>query len=225
LIGGIFIQISEIFFSLQGEGPASGKPSVFIRFSNCNLHCVGGDENAKNHKVNEWDVGDVSFRVKEHLARHGSNCRIVVTGGEPCLQLEDLTQLVDKLSGTPIDLETNGTISLPQDLSKAFSCIVVSPKKDYVTKDPKTRREFFGSWRILNNVYFKFVVGSASWMWSESEIKDLIKEFNLNLNNVWLMPGGIQQHELSITGPKTWKSAMRLNCNFSDRLHIRNLGK
>ena len=217
------MQISEIFFSIQGEGPGSGQPSVFIRLAKCNLCCANCD--TPQQKVNEWAIGNVSFRVKEHLARHASNCRIVVTGGEPLLQQDDLIQLVDKLPDVPIDLETNGTISIDQDFSKALTYIVVSPKKDYCTKTPQVRREFFGSWRMIGNVYFKFVMGNQAWMWSEREVQDLISEFKLDPGHVWLMPGGATIHELGISGSRTWKSALKLNCNFSDRLHIRNQGK
>ena len=35
------MQLSELFPSIQGEGPAMGRPAIFVRFSNCNLNCVG----------------------------------------------------------------------------------------------------------------------------------------------------------------------------------------
>jgi 7-carboxy-7-deazaguanine synthase len=216
------MQIQEIFFSLQGEGPATGQPAIFIRVASCNLRCANCDTPAQ--KVQNWAVGDVAFRTLEHLGRHPDNCRVVLTGGDPMLQAGDLMGLLDKLSDRKVDIETNGIIPMEPGMARMLKYIVVSPKKDSILK-PQTRREYFAQWRPYQNVSWKFVLGGMPWMWNEIEIKNLMQEFRLEPSSVWVMPGGAKFHDLTISGPNTWKAALRLGCNFSDRLHIRNLGK
>lgn len=216
------MQLYELFYSMQGEGPASGQPSVFVRLAGCNLHCERCD--TPRMKVQEVGIGNLAQHINEHLSRHSNNCRVVITGGEPLLQSDELTTLISKLNSDHIDLETNGTIKPDNNLISMFSYLVVSPKKDSI-RDPVSRRDFFNFWASYSNVYFKFVVGPQSWMYNESEIMEILKEFSINPGHCFVMPGGSTFHELTVTGPKTWKIAMRIGCNYSDRQHIRCGGK
>jgi organic radical activating enzyme len=175
-------------------------------------------------KTEEITTMDLLQRIREHLGRHTSNTQIIITGGEPLLQKEELGEVLNNLKDKKIDLETNGTIQLDSEYIKYFRFIMVSPKQDWF-KSLQQKRDFFNNWKAVDNCVFKFVIGTAPWMYSEATLKSLIKEFNLDVGKIFVMPGGATPHELSISGPNTWKTALRLNCNFSDRLHIRNLGK
>ena len=110
--------INEIFYSLQGEGYFTGTAAVFLRFSGCNLQCSFCDT---DHSASEQvALGALVERLTAFPARH-----LVITGGEPSLQVDDL--LIDVLheAGFYIQVETNGTNPLPAGVD----WITCSPKE------------------------------------------------------------------------------------------------
>lgn len=115
------MKVNEIFYSLQGEGRFVGSPAVFIRLSGCNLNCDFCD--TKHQQGVHMTEDDIVKRVCEYPAEH-----IVITGGEPVLQLT--TSLVRKLHkvGKFIQIETNGTRPLNDDLLTELDWITCSPK-------------------------------------------------------------------------------------------------
>ncbi len=134
-------KIKEIFYSIQGEGYHSGKPAIFIRFSGCNLW--SGLEKERNKAICKFCdtdfVGTNGINGGVYTAKELSdkvqsitkaNCKFVVmTGGEPLLQLDQ--ELINTLheKGYFLALETNGTI-------KALKQI------DWITVSPKTGAKF-----------------------------------------------------------------------------------
>ena len=115
------MKVNEIFYSLQGEGFYSGTPSVFVRFSGCNLRCPFCD--TQHESGTEMTEEAIVSEVCQYPARH-----VVVTGGEPALQLT--ASLVDKLHGAGkyVAVETNGTRPLPDNVD----WITLSPKHSFV---------------------------------------------------------------------------------------------
>ena len=111
------MKVNEIFYSLQGEGYHSGTPAVFVRFSGCNLQCPFCD--TQHSSGTEMTDDDIAAAVGGYPAR-----MVVVTGGEPALQLT--SSLVDKLHllGKYVAVETNGTRRLPENVD----WITLSPK-------------------------------------------------------------------------------------------------
>lgn len=109
--------VNEIFYSLQGEGFHTGTPAVFVRFSGCNLNCPFCDtDHAEGKEMSEGEI-------VEEVARHPASL-VVMTGGEPALQLtESLVDLLHWL-GKIVAVETNGTYTLPQNVD----WITLSPK-------------------------------------------------------------------------------------------------
>ena len=104
------LNISEIFFSIQGESTYAGLPSIFIRLAGCNLRCSWCDTEYAQ------ESGDgKEFTLDEIMSEIGRfPCRVVeVTGGEP-LHQEGTIKLLDRLvaSGYETLLETNGAIDL-----------------------------------------------------------------------------------------------------------------
>ncbi len=221
------MQLSELFPSIQGEGPAMGRPAIFVRFSNCNLNCVGCDTPIRN-KVEETDPKSVVSRIQNYLKVHPTS-RVVITGGEPLLQPHAITEILNGIPGIPVDLETNGTIQDQINLYSRFNIIVVSPKKN-IFQTIKESTKFVSTWNDISgagrrNVFFKFVVGNLPWAWSESEVRDVLRLTGTDTTRVWLMPAGENTSKLDVSARNCWKIALRLNCNYSDRLHIRCAGR
>jgi 7-carboxy-7-deazaguanine synthase len=132
--------VKEIFYTLQGEGANAGTPAVFCRFAGCNLWS-GREQDRESAVCKFCDTefvgtdgpGGGKHATADSLAdavlsawprEYAKQRFVVLTGGEPALQLD--TQLVDALHerGFRIAIETNGTIALP----KGIDWICVSPK-------------------------------------------------------------------------------------------------
>ena len=222
------MQLSELFYSLQGEGPAVGRPAIFVRFSSCNLNCVGCDSPIRN-KIEETEPISIINRIINYRKTY-PNARVVITGGEPFLQPAAINDILDGIqSQGPVDIETNGTIQDYPDIVSRLNIVVVCPKKN-IFKTAKESSEFLKSWAAISdngrrNVFFKFVVGNLPWAWSESEVRDVIRLSGVDPSRIWLMPAGENPTKLEISAKNCWKIAMRLGCNYSDRLHIRCGGK
>jgi 7-carboxy-7-deazaguanine synthase len=133
--------VKEIFLTLQGEGGQAGRPAVFCRFAGCNLWS-GREQDRASAVCNFCDTdfvgmdgpGGGRFATPDALAaaveaawQGGPSDRLVVlTGGEPLLQLD--APLIEALHrrGFSLALETNGTIAVPAGVD----WICVSPKAD-----------------------------------------------------------------------------------------------
>ena len=113
------MKVNEIFYSLQGEGHYTGTPAVFVRFAGCNLRCWFCDTDFE--KGVEMSEDEIVEAVLQYPTRY-----VVITGGEPTLQIT--ASLCDKLHahGLYLMMETNGTRPLPE------GCQV-----DWITCSPK----------------------------------------------------------------------------------------
>lgn len=114
------MKVNETFLSLQGEGYFTGTAAFFLRLSGCNLRCPFCD--TQHQSYTEMSEDEIVAEASRHKPRH-----IVITGGEPALQLTE--SLVDKLhaAGFFIQVETNGTLPLP----KGIDWVTCSPKGDF----------------------------------------------------------------------------------------------
>lgn len=133
-------QVKEIFYTLQGEGANAGRPAVFCRFAGCNLWT--GREQDRATAVCRFcdtdfvgtdgtlsgkfsDAAALTARIADQWPASDKAHRFVVlTGGEPLLQVDD--ELIAALHGQGfrIAVETNGTIAAPPGID----WICVSPK-------------------------------------------------------------------------------------------------
>lgn len=132
--------VKEIFYTLQGEGAQAGRPAVFCRFAGCNLW-TGREADREAATCNFCDTdfvgtdgpGGGKFETAAALAKacrsawrgnSGTPPFVVLTGGEPMLQVD--APLIDALhaAGFEIAIETNGTLPVP----RAIDWICVSPK-------------------------------------------------------------------------------------------------
>lgn len=114
-------KVNEIFESLQGEGFFTGTAAVFLRFSGCNMCCDFCD--TRHEEFAEMSAADIMRFLLSFKARH-----LVVTGGEPALQID--TPLINILhdEGFFIQIETNGSLTLPEGIDWV-TCSPKSPSK------------------------------------------------------------------------------------------------
>ena len=118
---GKLLDVVEIFHTIQGEGPYTGQPAVFIRLGGCNLSCEFCDTEFEEYTTET--LGSITQQVKK-LAGNTTTL-VVITGGEPLRQpINALCQaLLD--TGYTVQLESNGT--LYRELDERVE-IVCSPK-------------------------------------------------------------------------------------------------
>ena len=118
-------RIKEIFYSLQGEGSHAGTPAIFIRFAGCNLACPWCDTNY--HYGDQMEVEDIIDKCLELVPKgeFTEKMMVVLTGGEPSLQVDH--KLLRELHQEEfyIAIETNGTHEIPDDID----WITLSPKE------------------------------------------------------------------------------------------------
>ena len=110
-------RINDIFYSLQGEGHNTGRAAVFVRFAGCNLRCPFCDTEFDTFR--EMTDDEIVAEIAQYPARF-----VVLTGGEPTLQVDEA--FIDLLHqhGFEVAMESNGTRPAPQNLD----WLTVSPK-------------------------------------------------------------------------------------------------
>ena len=125
-------RVNDIFYSLQGEGRNTGRAAVFVRFAGCNLRCPFCDTEFETYR--EMSNEEILDAVKALIPSNqtpfpwggaGSRLLIVLTGGEPTLQVDET--FVDFLHehGYEVAMESNGTRPAPKNLD----WLTVSPKQ------------------------------------------------------------------------------------------------
>lgn len=127
------MNITEIFYSIQGEGLKTGCPTIFIRLGGCNKNCWFCDTSDK--ETTKMSCTEIVAEVNKY------NCNnICITGGEPTIQsIDDVIDLLS-LSQKYLSIETNGSNYI-SCLNK-FNHITVSPKGWFDKRFLKIASEF-----------------------------------------------------------------------------------
>lgn len=116
-------RVNEIFYSIQGEGRWAGRAAVFVRFSGCNLLCHFCDTDF--HSYTEY----TAKQLIEEIKKTAPYCKFVVlTGGEPTLQVDNVLTCALGYEGYYIAMETNGTRKIPANVN----WVTCSPKYAYL---------------------------------------------------------------------------------------------
>lgn len=114
-------RINDIFYSLQGEGHNTGRAAVFVRFAGCNLRCSFCDTEFDTYR--EMSDEEILAAISGYPARF-----VVLTGGEPTLQVDGAFIELLHQHGYEVAMESNGTRPAPRNL-------------DWLTVSPKVRSE------------------------------------------------------------------------------------
>ena len=230
----------EIFASLQGEGPSTGRPSVFVRLSRCNLACVwcdtaytwrfsgdnrphrGGESFARKANQIAMDEHDAAQRI---LALDPD--RLVRTGGEPLLQASALTKLFALLRAIRprlhVEIETNGTVQAPEALDRVIDQYNVSPKLAHSGNDADLALipERLHAYAADPRAFFKFVIASPA---DVDEVLDLKGQYGIHPSRLQLMPEGTDSEALYDRMRWLAPLAMQHGLRLTDRLHIHLYG-
>ncbi len=144
---GTNLEVKEIYSTIQGEGPLSGIPAIFIRLGGCNLACSFCDTEFESFKTME--LHEILSEVKNNREK-----LVVITGGEPFRQPIELlcNELLNQ--GYQVQIETNGTLYRQVDKRVMIIC---SPK--YNTK---IRKEILERAAAL-----KFIISAENRNYSE----------------------------------------------------------
>jgi len=148
------LNITEIFYSLQGEAKEVGIPTVFVRLTGCPLRCNYCDTAYAFKGNNPLSIQNILDEVSQYNAQY-----VCVTGGEPMAQsncLELLDSLID--SGYNVSMETSGSIDITPVNSKVS--IVMDIKTPSSTEEHQNRYENLPILKKKDQL--KFVIASRS---------------------------------------------------------------
>jgi 7-carboxy-7-deazaguanine synthase len=223
------VRISEIFYSIQGEGRFLGVPSVFIRVSGCNLRCVWCDTPYTSWKPEgkNWSLSKILSEVAKYPTPH-----VVVTGGEPLLapEIEELSSRL-KQRGAHLTIETAATLFKPV----AADLISMSPKLANSTPWKRERGKFapMHERRRLNpaviqkflhahDYQLKFVVERRK---DFAEIGEILAQLQgVDATQVVIMAQGTSTGELKRREKWIVESCKLFGYRFTPRLHIQLFG-
>lgn len=235
------VSVSEIFYSLQGEGRYAGRPSVFVRFGGCNLRCEGF-----GGKCDSYYAVDASFReswgkydTKRLIAEYEFKkpypyVDTVLTGGEPTLWFKDadFREFAQYLaaSGSLVSVETNATKEVDFSFAPYQSFVYALSVKLSNSGEAKENRinpAALTSFIKHSNHFFKFVLDADMVVSgkAKAEIDELKNEFGIAPQNIYCMPLGASKEELLGSAKSVFEFCAAEGYCYCDRIHIRVFDK
>jgi 7-carboxy-7-deazaguanine synthase len=223
--------ISEIFYSIQGEGELAGVPSAFIRTSGCNLRCSWCDT-----RYASWSPEGVEMRIDEIVTVIGRfpTKYVVLTGGEPMIA-RGIHELAARLGQVRkhLTIETAATI-FPEDI--ACDLASLSPKLSNSVpnalvagnwRDRHEKRrlqpEVISEWVKNYNYQLKFVIEAHRDL---EEVHDLLSTVGCPIkpSKILLMPEGTDSPAIQARTPTLVDICKRYGYRYCNRLHIELFG-
>lgn len=228
------LSVSEVFYSIQGEGPTTGVPSVFVRLGGCNLMCggMGTQHDGELHDAT-WRCDTIEVWMKSTSKAHEevlneeclkalrNGAHLIITGGEPLMQQEAIKDFIDYLdkhiTNLYIEIETNGTIMPSSNLTRRINQWNCSPK---LSNSGNSKFMYFNENVIINlnnyNTAFKFVLTNME------DWKEVVGTYlpYIKRNKIWLMPSGENQELLNESKQVVVEIAKNNFIKFTNRLHI-----
>lgn len=129
------LEVHHLFSTIQGEGPFSGHPAIFLRLYGCNLQCPMCDTDY----TSKFQIMEPAMIVEKAKALClGGEKLVVITGGEPLRQNIVPTAKALWKAGFHVQIETNGTLPAPEGCHELVKIgamsIVCSPKTGSINK-------------------------------------------------------------------------------------------
>jgi 7-carboxy-7-deazaguanine synthase len=227
-----------VFYTVQGEGPLVGVPSLFVRLDACNLKCRWGETVCDAYYTSWAPQGQavaleeltrqMAAQVAAHAVRH-----LVITGGEPALQPRAVCALAAafkaQVPAGHVTIETNGTLRVP-GAAEVLDLVCLSPKLsssvptgtkwEKVHARNRLRPEVLRWWRELGvPYYFKIVIDAPA---DVAEAVALLEQVGqaLEPEHVLFMPQGIASDVLWERGRWVAAECKRLGVRFTPRIQI-----
>lgn len=214
------IPISEIFYSIQGEGKTAGVPALFLRLAGCNINCIWCDTREVWMRGKPLKKEVVINLIKE---KSDKNIHLIITGGEPLIYNDFINRLVYEVLDNfrMIEIETSATrkpYGFISEENKVF--FNTSPKLKNSMVDEKTRINpnainfFLNSKRAI----FKFVIRNEK---DVIEMIETYKEpFNIPNELIYLMPLSNSREEFIKRSLIVVELCKKYKFNFSPRLQL-----
>jgi len=201
-----FLDISEIFLSLQGESSLAGVPCVFVRLAGCDLRCYWCDTSYAFSGGTRMNLEEILQEVAKYQVR-----LVEITGGEPLLQGNSL-KLMDRLldSGYRVMLETGGHKSIAEvDRRVKIICDIKCPGSGMAGKN---------LWENLSLLKpddeIKFVLaGRDDYNWAV----DIVRKYNLGSSHTVLF-SPVEEH-LPVRDLAEWILRDRVPVRLQVQLH------
>jgi len=199
--------VSEIFHSIQGEGPRTGTPTVFLRLAACNLRCTWCDTPyaLERKQGKESGIEEILKEIKSYDCQN-----LVLTGGEPMIQQGMLKDLLSEMDDFFIEIETNGCFASEIDqYIDQYNC---SPKLPH-----SGNKEYELKILPSDKVWYKFVIDNDEEY--QSTLK-YIEAYKLPKERIQMMPQGRTKRELEEKSPWLIEKCKQDGYIFCPRLHI-----
>ena len=217
------LRVSEVFESLQGEGPFCCRRALFVRLAGCNLRCPFCDTkySLDPRSGRKLGIGGLVDRVAA-----GGYGLVVFTGGEPLLQRSALNAAVEALQVLEepplVQIETNGTLPPPEPREPLYSAYFVVSPKDVPVRVPgaRTRPEWPGFARETRRAFFKFLVAGED---DVDAVEGWVEAHSVPRRLVYLMPltrEGMGAEALLEAHRRVARLALARGFNFSPRMHL-----
>ena len=237
------LNVSEYFYSIQGEGQYQGYPALFFRLQNCNLFCGRPTDSEYKEKapgckwvcdtIAVWMEGepmtnkDVIDKMEEkgYIEKLKEGAHLILTGGEPLLQQNGLVDFVNEITQYMgmkpyVEVETNGTITPTEEFDNVVDRYNVSAKLQN-SGNPKPLRykpQTLQYHRDNPKSIFKFVTLDNE---DTNEIlEDFVKPFDIPREKIWLMPGAYDREELQTNSPAVAELCKKYGYRMSTRMHV-----
>uniref|UniRef100_A0A7S2ZJM1 Radical SAM core domain-containing protein n=1 Tax=Rhodosorus marinus TaxID=101924 RepID=A0A7S2ZJM1_9RHOD len=241
------LRVSEMFTSVQGEGPNTGRPSVFVRLGLCNLECPWcdtkftwlfkdeqlrrvrnavprsyldkvGDKVYSKDEMQRYSVGELLERILNISSGDKIIRSIVITGGEPLLHKKALLDLCPLLVDKGYNIEVETNGTLSPDGMPDQVHYNVSAKLAN-SYQPESKRINIPVLKEFarKRSVLKFVVTDDS---DVLEAKALAEKAGFPSERVFLMPEGTTAADIKSRGQWVVDACLALGFNYSHRVHI-----
>jgi len=217
------ILYDSIFKSIQGEGQFSGKSSLFLRFAGCNLNCIFCDTKQSSDKAYsyKWKKEPSKTIVKKILNHKPLPPNLVITGGEPLLQVKSINYILAKIKNNfrTIEIETNGTLSGKRlfEFNPYFN-VSIKLSNSKTIREKRIKPDIINEFLSYRKSFFKFVIKNKKDL---NEVIKIKNTFDIKSEIIYLMPLADSKDKLKKIEKKVFLYSLENGFNYSDRLQIR----